>query len=180
MKKLLNSIGKNSKQYLEVGSAMGSTAVSVLDAGIPVTVVDNWEQDITSQEGAFDLPMNTKDLFLENTEAYSELINIYDCDLFDVDLGDKKYDFFMYDGPHDEETTAKAVEYYSTWFDSNAVLIFDDANWDGVISGAAKGISRTNFNVVYTKMLLNPIEDPTKWWNGLFIMVIEKNENRIF
>ena len=121
-----------------------------------------------------------KNIFLENTKAYSNLIDIHDCDLFSADLGDKKYDFFMYDGPHDEESTASAVEYYSKWFDSNAVLVFDDANWAGVISGAAKGISRTNFNVVYSKMLLNSIEDQTKWWNGLYIMVIEKNENRIF
>jgi predicted O-methyltransferase YrrM len=180
VKKLLHTIGMNSKQYLEIGSAMGSTAISVLDTGIPVTVVDNWEQDIASQDGAFDLPENTKNIFLENTKAYSNLIDIHDCDLFSADLGDKKYDFFMYDGPHDEESTASAVEYYSKWFDSNAVLVFDDANWAGVISGAAKGISRTNFNVVYSKMLLNSIEDQTKWWNGLYIMVIEKNENRIF
>ena len=43
--KNLHELGKHSKMYLEIGSAMGSTAVSVLDTGI-VTCIDNWKQNI--------------------------------------------------------------------------------------------------------------------------------------
>ena len=41
IKKLLNSLAGLSTNYLEIGSAMGSSAVSVLDAGVPTTCVDN-------------------------------------------------------------------------------------------------------------------------------------------
>lgn len=174
VKRLLHSIGQTRKRYLEVGSAMGATAVSVLDTGIDVTCVDNWSTDIQPEGGAFDLPENDRFEFDQNTQRYSNLTT-HDCDMFEA-KPEGKFDFFFYDGDHSEETTAKAVEYYSQFFDREAVLIFDDANWTEVITGALKGISKTDYDILFESKMLNNIEDSTKWWNGLYIMVVRKND----
>lgn len=173
VKKLLHELGKHSKMYLEVGSAMGSTAVSVLDTSIPVTCVDNWQQNVNPEGGAFDLPDNTKQQFEENTAGYENL-TVHDSNMLDVELKDKQYDLFFYDGPHDQQMTADAVEHFAQFWADEAVLVFDDANWQGVVAGAVQGIKRTGYNIEFEKMILNNIEDSTKWWNGLYTVVVKK------
>ena len=149
------------------------TAVSVLDTGIPVTCIDNWKQNINPQNDAFDLPENTKQQFDENTKSYKNL-KVYNNNMFDVKLENKGYDLFFYDGPHDQQSTAKAVEHYSEYPNDDAVLLFDDANWQGVVTGAKQGIKNTNFKIELERMILNNVEDSTKWWNGLYAMVVQK------
>ena len=173
VKKLLNSLAKDSTMYLEVGSAMGSTAVSVLDSGIPVTCVDNWNNDINPEGGAFDLPNNTKDEFDKNTKGYSNL-KVYNADMLDVSLDQKGYDLFFYDGPHDQQLTADAMKHYSKYWANEAILVIDDANWQGVVDGCRQGLQDTEYNIELEKLVLNSVEDQTKWWNGLYLLVVKK------
>ena len=56
------------------------------------------------------------------------------------------------------------------------MLLFDDANWQGVVTGAKQGIKNTNFKIELERMILNNVEDSTKWWNGLYAMVVKRNE----
>lgn len=177
VKKFLNTISNDRKNYLEVGSAMGATAVAVLDNGIPVTCVDNWEEDIQPQDGAFDLPNNTFSEFKNNTSQYKNL-KIVNANLFDAEL-EEKYDMFFYDGPHSKQETSQAIQHYSQYFDRECIIVLDDANWTDVVMGALEGINKTQFNLVYQKMILNNIEDSTKWWNGLFVMVVQHNDKII-
>lgn len=174
VKKLLHSLGNISNNYLEVGSAMGSTAVSVLDTGTPSTCIDNWSDNIQPESGAFDLPDNEQQIFLNNTKQYPNLTVINE-NYLDVQL-DQKFDLFFYDGPHDETSVANAVEHYSNNFANKSILVFDDANWEGVVSGALLGLTKTDFSVRFSKMILNSVEDPEAWWNGLYILVVD-NEN---
>ena len=81
---------------------------------------------------------------------------------------------FFYDGPHDFENTKKAVEYYSSVFSDTALLIFDDANWTEVVKGAEAGVESSGLDIVYNRLLMNEIENPNMWWNGLYIMVVKK------
>ena len=175
VKKLLHQLGKDSIMYLEVGSAMGSTAISVLDTNIPVTCVDNWNENINPESGEFKLPTNNKKQFDNNTSSYKNL-KVYNDDMLNVKLEDNGYDLFFYDGPHDQELTAKAVEHYSKYWADEAILIFDDANWQGVVNGSKQGILNTNYKIEFEKLILNNIEDKTKWWNGLYVMVVNRNE----
>ena len=174
IKKLLNSLAGLSTNYLEIGSAMGSSAVSVLDAGVPTTCVDNWKQDIQPETGAFDLPDNDQSIFLDNTKQYNN-ITVYNKDYLEVNI-DEKFDLFFYDGPHDESSVVSAVKHYTKNFADKAILVFDDANWEGVVSGALLGLTNTGFHVKFSRMMLNSVEDPDAWWNGVYILVVE-NEN---
>tara|TARA_B100000963_G_scaffold124129_1_gene108298 strand:+ start:16721 stop:18352 length:1632 start_codon:yes stop_codon:yes gene_type:complete len=175
VKKLLNSLAGISTNYLEIGTAMGSSAVSVLDAGVPTTCVDNWQDSIQPESGAFELPDNNKDIFLSNVKNYNN-ITVHDEDLFAVQLEDK-YDLFFYDGPHDEQSVIDAVKHYKNYFADTSILVFDDANWEGVVSGALQGLTNTEFDVKFSRMILNSVEDSTKWWNGLYLLVVTKNES---
>ena len=81
---------------------------------------------------------------------------------------------FFYDGPHDESSVAKAVEHYWPALAEEAILVFDDANWDGVVDGARTGINNCRGLATYEKLILNSIENKNEWWNGLYIVVIRK------
>ena len=55
-----------------------------------------------------------------------------------------------------------------------AILVFDDANFEGVVSGAHEGIKESGFEIIYEKMILNEIEDPDQWWNGLLVTIVRR------
>ena len=57
---------------------------------------------------------------------------------------------------------------------TEAVLIFDDANWDDVVVGARDGLCAVGAYIVYEKLILNSEENLNEWWNGLYILVIKK------
>jgi hypothetical protein len=85
-----------------------------------------------------------------------------------------KIEMFFYDGEHDFESTKNAVKYYAPCFADTAILVFDDANWTDVVKGAEAGVAEAGLNVIYNRLILNEIENPNMWWNGLYIMVVQK------
>ena len=171
---LLMGLGEKVNTYLEVGSAMGATAAAVGVNDIDIHCVDNWSGEIQPQRNNFALPNNTLDEFKNNTGHVKQL-TVHNTDMLTVDLTTlPKIDMFFYDGPHDFENTKKAVEYYSSVFSDTALLIFDDANWTEVVKGAEAGVESSGLDIVYNRLLMNEIENPNMWWNGLYIMVVKK------
>lgn len=173
VQKLLYGLSTHCKNYLEIGSAMGATAVAVVDnPNINVTCIDNWSQDIQPESGEFLLPDNLVETFLKNIKRPITVIN---KDLFQVDASEiKDIDFFFYDGPHDAEVTRRAVDHYKSSFADVCIMVFDDANWEGIVYGADAGIANAGFGILYSKKMLNDVEDPTQWWNGLYIVVAKR------
>lgn len=169
---LLHGLSKHCKNYLEIGSAMGATAVAISD--INIHCVDKWEDNIQPQEDEFNLPFNTRDEFNKNTK-YIKNLNTHQGDFLLIDKSKiKDIDLFFYDGPHDIESTRKAILYYKECFADTAILVFDDANWSDVTQGVDLGILDSNLNVLYSKLIINNIEDKIMWWNGLYILVVQK------
>jgi predicted O-methyltransferase YrrM len=96
--------------------------------------------------------------------------------MFDVDLsGIEPIDVFFYDADHDKEITRKAIEYFSEVFAETCVLLIDDANFDGVVDGTREAINNLNLTVTYERLILNEIEDPEAWWNGLYILIVRRD-----
>jgi predicted O-methyltransferase YrrM len=173
VQKLLYGLSKHCKQYLEIGSALGATTNAVLEnPNIAVTCIDNWSQDIQPESGDFALPDNLQQTFERNLKRPARVIN---SDLYQVDAGTiTDIDLFFYDGPHDRDATRRAVEHYANSLAKTAILIFDDANWEGVVQGATEGIENSKLNILYSKKMLNSTEDASQWWNGLYILVVER------
>lgn len=177
VRKLLYSLGQISENYLEVGCYLGATASAVLESDVRTAyLVDHWAQNIQPANGN-EIPENSKDVFIRNVKQYKKntKVQLFDCDLFDADTSAiQDVDFFFYDGPHEFEATAQAVTYYSKTLKNISVLVFDDANWAGVVDGARAGIHHTGMKILYEKILLNEEENPEQWWNGLYIVVVSR------
>jgi hypothetical protein len=174
VRQLLYSLAKHCDNYLEIGSAMGATATAVAESNIHMHCVDSWKLNVQPESGEFELPDNTKDIFVKNMNGYDNLI-IHDCDLFYTERKKiKDIDLFFYDGSHDVNITARAISHYYDCFADTAILVFDDANWQGVVQGADLGISMSKLKVLYSKKLLNSAENKGMWWNGLYIVVVQK------
>jgi len=178
VQRFLNGICKHADSYLEIGSYLGATSVSALDGNkLDAYFVDMWEQPIqTAREDLDELPENSKETFIENVKKYKgeNKIHIFDSDLFDVDISElKNIDVFFYDGPHDFETTSKAVQYYAGVLSKDAILVFDDANFDGVVFGADDGIEKAKLTPKYSRLLLSSdYEMEHEFWNGLYIVAL--------
>jgi hypothetical protein len=80
----------------------------------------------------------------------------------------------FYDADHDAKSNIDALLYFKDKFVDESIIIFDDANFDGVVDSARKGAELAGLNIVYDKIILNDVEDPEQWWNGLYVMVIKK------
>lgn len=177
VQQLLNYLAKDSEKYLEIGSFLGASLSSVLvDNKISAYAVDNWQANIQAQNSE-GLPENKKNYFIENIKKYKSdnIIKVFDCDFLKVDKTEiKDVDLFFYDGDHSKDKTAAAVRYFSNCFADTAILIFDDANWEGIVQGAIEGLEQTDLEVIYEKKLLNEVESKQDWWNGLYIVVVKR------
>ena len=178
MQKLIKRLANSSTKYLEVGSFLGSTAVAALSANTlkEAHFVDHWKENIQPQVGQ-ELPKTNKETFIENVKKRkgSTVCKVYDTDMYSVDVSTiKDIDFFFYDGPHDAANTAKAVSYFAETLADEAILLFDDANWDGVVSGAKAGIEEANLSILFEKIWINSVESKDEWWNGFFLVIVKK------
>jgi predicted O-methyltransferase YrrM len=176
---LLNSVAKGVGTYLEVGSYLGATGCAVLENNVlNANFVDNWNQDLQPNSNTLQLDTNNKQKFLENIEQHKGMSNVqvFDCDMFatPIEMLHNQIQMFFYDGPHDKQTTKQAVQYFWSTFTDQAVLIFDDANWEGVIDGVNEGVADMNGTIAYKKAILNAEESKSEWWNGIYIIVIKK------
>lgn len=178
MQNLITALANISNNYLEIGSFLGSTAVAALRSSNlkSATFVDHWKENIQPANGDI-LPSTNKQIFIENVKKYKNArdIQLFDSDMFNVNVEQiKDIDFFFYDGPHDFDSTRKIIEYYSNSFCDEVIMLFDDANWDGVVDGAKAGLSK--YDVIYEKVWLNDQESKEQWWNGFYLVVAKKKK----
>ena len=178
VKSLMNSFASKIENYMEVGIGNGSIFCSVLENNkLNAVGIDNFElqmqpgrKDISTLPGSsfFTLEQNINQWRGDNQ------VEIINQDMFTVDTSrfKGKINMWFYDGPHDIESTKRAVEHFGKCFADECLLVFDDANWDGVVEGARQGINSINRLVSYEKILLNEQEDASAWWNGLYIVVL--------
>jgi hypothetical protein len=179
---LINGLAKSSSKYLEIGSYQGATAAAALSGNkLEAYFVDMWQSAPQAVRRGWETPVtNTLEEFKENIKPYrgDSKIFISNSDMFRVDVSKiSDIDLFFYDGPHDHESTKNAVKYYYPSFANQSILIFDDANWTEVVQGAHKGILESGLKILYSKKVLNSLESDTDWWNGLYIVVVEKNKD---
>jgi len=179
---LINGLAKSSSKYLEIGSYQGATAAAALSGNkLEAYFVDMWQSAPQAVRRGWETPVtNTLEEFKQNIKPYKgdSKIFISNSDMFRVDVSKiSDIDLFFYDGPHDHESTKNAVKYYYPSFANQAILIFDDANWTEVVQGAHKGILESGLNILYSKKVLNSLESDIDWWNGLYIVVVEKNKD---
>jgi hypothetical protein len=177
---LLNSIAKGVGSYLEIGSFLGATGAAVLHNNpLSAYFVDNWSVQLQpANDDITELPSNNKEDFIKNITPYiqSSSVKYFDSDMFQVDLSSitDKIQMMFYDGPHDGQTVVSALEYYYPVLADEVVIILDDANWEGPVDGANFVLNELGAKITYKKLILNSEENSKEWWNGLYILVVNK------
>lgn len=175
---LLNQLAQGVDTYMEIGTYLGATLCAVLkDNPINAVAVDYWSEGVESRNGEVTQPNDINE-FLKNLEKHKgdSNVTVLNKNLFEIDVSpvQNSIKMFFYDGPHDKESVAKAVEHYWPAFAQEAILVFDDANWEGVVDGARQGINNSSGVSVYEKIILNSEENKNEWWNGLYVVVVRK------
>jgi hypothetical protein len=179
VQQLLNALASQSKVYLEVGSYLGATGAAALSGNkLDAYFIDMWEenlQPVREEHGI--LPPNSQDEFEKNIAPYigENNVHIINENVHDVDVSTiKDVDLFFYDGPHEYEHIYKTVTRYRDCLDKQAILVFDDANWTDTVKAADDAVKAAGLKPVYSKKLLNGLEDERMWWNGIYLIVVAK------
>jgi len=162
-------------RYLEIGVYHGSSTCSAMYKNKAVVLsIDNW-----SEFG------NNKKHFLSNVEKFKgeNKFSFIEQDCYKVDTSKlQKFNIFMYDGNHTEESQFKALNHYINNLDNTFIFIVDDWNWEQVRTGTYNSIRKLNLKVLYDKEIRltnDNTHTPREignitWWNGIYAAVLQK------
>ena len=181
---LLNNLcSHDDAVYLEMGTYMGSTFFAAMMGNpIPCFGVDDFsdpECKPMSSHVYWTEVGNPLEEFKVNFDKYENdnttFIGTSIVDLKEEDFEGKKPNVVFYDADHDYVQQLNNLNHITPFLADKFILIVDDANFDGVIDSAIQYIKENNFDVWFERKILSGIpENPNHWWNGLYVMVLEK------
>ena len=170
--------------YLELGTLMGSTFfAATMGNNIDNIGVDNYSEPECK-------PMTKNLHWNEVGNAFEEFKRYFDkyengkstfiksdiLSLKEEDFDGKKPNVVFYDASHDYVQQLNNLNHIAPLLADKFILIIDDANFDGVIESAIQFVKDNNYDLYFERKILSKIiENPTHWWNGLFVMVMEKS-----
>jgi len=133
-------------RYLEIGAWKGSTSTSCGygNKSISMDIVDNWSQ--------FNPKGDVKKIFEKNISRMKkdsgvEKISIHNQNYKKVNLGEKKFNLYFFDGPHLVEDQYNAIDMFIDKMDEEFIFIVDDWNWPMVSIGTEYAIRKNNLLV---------------------------------
>lgn len=172
-----NLLNTEDARYLEIGTWKGSSVCSAMcNNKANVVCIDNWSE--------FGGP---KTEFLYNFEKFKGQNNANfienDCYKVDVSLL-PKFNIYMYDGNHTNESHYKALLHYYNCLDDIFIFIVDDWNIVDVRLGTMNSIDKLNLKVLYQKEIRltwdnshTPYPEATQtWWNGIYVAILQKQK----
>jgi len=173
-----NLLNTEDARYLEIGTWKGSSVCSAMCGNKAYVVcIDNWSE--------FGGPKNE---FLANFERYKGENNatFIENDCYKVDISElsklSKFNIYMYDGNHSNESHYNALLHYYNCLDDIFIFIVDDWNWEDVRNGTINSIKKLNLKVLYEKEIRltwdnshthQPLARDT-WHNGIYVAILQK------
>ena len=168
-------------KYLEVGVFQGAMFASALQGNnIIANAVDNWSDTHNVPMRDIDIKAekeDTKQVFLKNIRPYTggKSVTVTDSDSAEsLSKIPVKSNVVLYDGEHTEEAHFNFLTKYNSKIDNTFCLIIDDWNWLQVRTGTEKSLEQLGYKVLFKEELFTKGEDPTDYWNGLGIFVLNK------
>jgi hypothetical protein len=170
-----NLLNTEDARYLEIGTWKGSSVCSAMCGNkAKVVCIDNWSE--------FGGP---KTDFLSNFEKFKgeNEATFIESDCFKVNVSTlPKFNIYMYDGNHTNESHFKALLHYYNCLDDVFIFIVDDWNWKDVRDGTSNSIQKLNLKVLYEKEIrltwdnsVTPQPELSKtWWNGIYVAILQK------
>lgn len=170
-----NLLSMEDARYLEIGTWMGSSVCSAMYGNqAKVMCIDNWSE--------FGGP---KAAFLRNFKKFKgkNQAHFIENDCYKVDVSElPKFNIYMYDGNHTNESHYKSLTHYYDCLDDLFIFIVDDWNCKSVRDGTEKAIQELGFDVLYERNIRltwddshTPMELASKtWWNGIYVAILQK------
>lgn len=163
-------------RYLEIGTWKGSSfCAAMCNNNMTCVGIDNWSE--------FGGP---KHEFLQNFNKFKGDNNaiFIEKNCWDIDvlkLG--KFNIYMYDGDHEENSHFKALDHYLQCLDNEFIYLVDDWNHPPVRSGTNNAIKENNCTILYEKSIRTTDDDSharisgkiSDWHNGICIFVLRKS-----
>jgi hypothetical protein len=170
-----NLLNTEDARYLEIGTWKGSSVCSAMCGNkARVVCMDNWSE------------FGGKSEFLVNFEKFKgeNEATFIENDCYKVDVSAlPKFNIYMYDGNHTEESHYNALLHYYSCLDDVFIFIVDDWNWPYVRDGTFKSIKKLNLNILFEKEVRTTNNDThpawgspeqKKWHNGIYVAVLQK------
>ena len=165
--------------YLELGCYTGSTFYAALENNpIRAFAVDNF--------GHENIKPFRDDVFLpEVKNPAAEFLSRFTnprwgfaskniTELTEKDICDKPNVIF-YDADHEYYEQTQNLESIKDLIADKFILVLDDANFEGVVESANEFVNSNNYSVLFSRKILTTVlEDDTSWWNGMYVMVVQK------
>jgi len=170
-----NLLNMEDARYLEIGTWKGSSVCSGMCGNkAKVICIDNWSEFGGPKS---DFLVNFNNFKGENEATFIE----NDCYKVDVSIL-PKFNIYMYDGNHTNESHYKALLHYYNCLDDVFIFIVDDWNWKDVRDGTVNSIQKLNLKVLYEKEIrltwdnsVTPEPELSKnWWNGIYAAILQK------
>ena len=169
--------------YLELGTLLGSTFfAATMGNSIENIGVDDYSEPeckpMTKNMHWVELgnPFEEFQRYFKKYEnGKSSFIKSDILSLKEEDFQGKKPNVIFYDANHDYVQQLNNLNHLAPFLADKFIMVIDDANFDGVIESAVQFVKDNNYDVYFERKILSKIiENPTHWWNGLFVMVLEK------
>jgi predicted O-methyltransferase YrrM len=162
---LLNNLAAQSKNYLELGSYMGSTLLAALyDNQIYAVAIDN-----------FCMKPTAKDYFYQNTKKLD--FQFFEQDAFKVNLKEiiEPIELFFIDGEHTYEAQYRALEYFYPVLSDEFVVVVDDWVNKPVQKGTMDAIKDLGLQIIECEIRDDKkMKDKNGWWCGISIFKLRK------
>lgn len=185
VKILLNNICNiDNITYLELGVFRGSTFCSAIYGNnINAIGIDDWSSPFLSPQSSKQKTeflykqktSNPKEEFIDNAKKYGDVKNIkvFRANYLDFDYTSiPQVDIIFYDGETKFYDRYNIVKKLIPAMNNECIVIFDDWNWER--ESILQAISDNNLHIKYQKNIFTRGEDPTDYWNGLGIFVLQK------
>ena len=166
-----NLLSTPDARYLEIGVWKGSSVCSAMCSNsATVLCIDNWSE--------FGGP---KSEFLINFEKFKGNNNasFIESDCYNIDVSKlPKFNIYMYDGNHTNESHYKALLHFYDCLDDIFIFIVDDWNWENVQNETIRSIKNLNLKILYEKSIILPFDNSVvpepNWWNGIYVAILQK------
>ena len=170
-----NLLNTEDARYLEIGTWKGSSVCSAMCGNkAKVVCIDNWSE--------FGGPKNEFLLNFERYKGENDATFIED-DCYKVDISIfSKFNIYMYDGNHSNESHYYALFHYYNCLDDIFIFIVDDWNWEDVRNGTKNSIHKLNLKVLYEKEIRLTWDNShtpeslarETWHNGIYVAILQK------
>lgn len=169
-----NLLNMEDARYLEIGVWKGSSCCAAMYGNnATVTLIEDFS--------GFGSPRQE---CLDNLGKYGtnwELIESC-CFKIDLSLWSSKFNIYLFDADHSENSTKLGISYYLPVLDDTFILIMDDWNMKEVRSGTRNGILENRLKILWSKEIRLTHDNShtpadiakATWHNGIAVYVLKK------